>query len=1640
MHKITKLILFLLLNTSILSAQNNFFKTAENEQLFKKKEVLSNIKKNRVYSLDEKAMRSYLRTAPVEFKNNGATIPLDIPLPDGTVETFNMVESPLLSPEVAAANPSIKTYIGTGTKDKKASISLSLTSAGFNAIILNVGNETVYFDSYSNEKNNIYFNYFIKDVEVPVGEKSKSCLVEPGDEVQIDDLKKKERNPLDAINKISSSSGTQLRTFRLAVAANGEFTRQYGSTTKAGGLAAVVAYVNRIRLVFRKELAVDFVLVSGENLIYTDPATDPFTDALPLDPIHSTINTVLGNGNASVGNSLYDIGHLFGFVSGSGNGLAGSRVCEASSKGRAYSLIGSVNSYSQDFMDNLILHEMGHQFAMSHSFNSTVNVCTSRNAATSVEPGSGATIMSYGFICGTDNAAGTPYNALLQYHSVNYEQAIAFINTKTCQVTTATGNTAPVITVPAGYTIPKSTPFILTGSATDVNSTDVLTYCWEGTDIGTVVPDATTLDDTAQPPFFRSYAPSTSPSRTYPSLEYILNGTNQDKGDKLPSIGIVTRHSFTVRDNNAAGGGVNNANVNVTIDGNIGPFLETTNLSGIHAASSTKTITWSVNGTNIATPLIKISLSTDGGFTWPITLASATPNDGSQSVTLPNLSTTLARIKIEAIDNVFFDISNVNFTIEQPLTANVSGTNTLSGTSTGSATAATFGGKLTSSPIALTRSFTISNFNIDNTPVTYGSISFPALPAGATINSAALNITTVRPISPSWASDVLASLTGAYTLGYTQITTVSNLTAALATVNLPNFITTGGSINLLMYDNYSDNTGVEATFASARIDVNYIRNGYTYLWSTGATTPTITGLAAGTYTVTVTDASGATATGSYIVQSEFTVVATAGSNGTISPSGTSRVVSGGSITYTITPNDCFRVSSVAVDGGHRNTQTSFFFPSITANRTIHATFASTSTTNTTNVTSCGDYTWPDNNQVYTASGTYTGTTTNCVTQRLNLTITPSSFQTTTISACDSYVWNGTTYTSTGIYTGTTTNCVTQRLNLTITPSSFQTTAITACDSYVWNGTTYTSTGIYTGTTTNCVTQRLNLTITPSSVNTTTIIACDSYVWNGTTYTTTGIYTGTTTNCVTERLNLTINRTTWNGASWSNGVPDINTKAIISGNYSQAANVSACSLDITGTSVVTVPTGFNFNISGKVTVAPTASLTFANNTNLIQMEHVGNSGIITINRNSNPLRRLDFTIWSSPVTNANQFLTTFSPLTTTTRFYSYNESTNLYNVISNPTSTAFDLAKGYLIRIPNTHPDTPTIWAGSFTGIPNNGTISKPVTYSGSTLFGYNLVGNPYPSSISAEAFVTANASQIEGSLYFWRKVNAAAGTAYAVYTKAGSTKTVSSDIPNGIIQVGQGFFVKAKSGAGTITFNNAMRVADNNNQFFKSEKTTKDRFWLNLNSTAGAFSQMLIGYFSEATTGVDAFDAKYINDSPIALTSSIDNQEYSIQGRPMFNPSDIVALSFKTDVVSEYTISIGNLEGVFEKQVDIYLVDGKTGIETNLKQNSYTFSSTAQVDNTRFSLKYQRLLDIGKHEFNENSVQIYKNNGLLYVNSEFINIANIKVYDVLGRLIIEKKNCASTKVIIKDLKSVNQVLIVKVTGENKIAVTKMVLN
>jgi len=516
--------------------------------------------------------------------------------------------------------------------------------------------------------------------------------------------------------------------------------------------------------------------------------------------------------------------------------------------------------------------------------------------------------------------------------------------------------------------------------------------------------------------------------------------------------------------------------------------------------------------------------------------------------------------------------------------------------------------------------------------------------------------------------------------------------------------------------------------------------------------------------------------------------------------------------------------------------------------------------------------------------------------------------------------------------------------------------------------------------------------------------------------------------------------TWNGTAWTNNTaPTASIEAIIDGAYSTATNgaFTAKKLTVNAGKSLTINAGTNVTVQNEV-INNGGSFVVENNANLIQVNNTINTGNVAVNRNSSALYRLDYTMWSSPV--ANQNLVAFSPLTSQSpsRFYTYDSAAAAYSQILDPTTTNFAAGTGYLIRMPNdASANTAIAYPGIFTGVPNNGTV----TLSGLTPDKFYAVGNPYPSTISASSFLGANATGL--TLYFWRKTNAASGSAYATYSSVGgTTTTLTSEVPNGTIQVGQGFIVKTGAAATTLTFTNAMReVSPISTQFFRTKATAIDRIWLNLTNTAGVFSQALVGYMDGATQGIDSgIDGAYINDSPVALTSAINGEEYTIQGRPAFEATDVVPLNFKTDVAGDYTIAIDHADGLFATGQDVYLVDSATGTETNLKTDAYTFSATTGTVNSRFSLKYQKTLKVDASTFNENSVAVYKNAGVLYVNSGASAISNITVFDIQGRVIAEQKNVNATSTTIKNLKSSQQVLIVKVTSEDNKVVNKKVVN
>lgn len=521
------------------------------------------------------------------------------------------------------------------------------------------------------------------------------------------------------------------------------------------------------------------------------------------------------------------------------------------------------------------------------------------------------------------------------------------------------------------------------------------------------------------------------------------------------------------------------------------------------------------------------------------------------------------------------------------------------------------------------------------------------------------------------------------------------------------------------------------------------------------------------------------------------------------------------------------------------------------------------------------------------------------------------------------------------------------------------------------------------------------------------------------------------------VSVIVPTTTWTGSSWNNGVPTSTSTAIITNDYNVSANINACTLTVNNNAIVTIPSDFNVTLNGALTVS-SGSFTLNNNANLIQLTNSANSGNIIIKRETAPLMRLDYAMWSSPVTNTNQYLKTFSPLTLDARFYTYNPSSNVYNSVI-PTTTNFTNGTGYLIRLPNDHSETPLKWTGTFTGIPNNGDINFSVA-NGT----YNAIGNPYPSTINANTFISING--ISEALYFWRKTNNSTSTSYATYTLAGGVGTSANPgdtngiIPNGIIQVGQGFI--AKSTSNSIQFTNLMRVANNQDQFLRTKAIERNRIWLNLSNETTALNQMMVAYMTGATQNIDpTIDGRYINDSQTALNSLLKNEEFVIQGRSVpFDPTDVVPLAFKTTTSGNYTISIDHVDGLFLTSQDIILIDNNTGTETNLKASSYLFAAVAGVDNARFSLKYQKTLNVNSSNYDENTISVHKNNGAISIKSSAAAIENIKLFDIAGRLLFEKKKVNSTETAIESIKFANQVLIVQITTADKSIVNKKVVN
>lgn len=514
-------------------------------------------------------------------------------------------------------------------------------------------------------------------------------------------------------------------------------------------------------------------------------------------------------------------------------------------------------------------------------------------------------------------------------------------------------------------------------------------------------------------------------------------------------------------------------------------------------------------------------------------------------------------------------------------------------------------------------------------------------------------------------------------------------------------------------------------------------------------------------------------------------------------------------------------------------------------------------------------------------------------------------------------------------------------------------------------------------------------------------------------------------------------TTWNGTSWNNGVPTLTSDAVIVGNYTSSGILVANTLTVNNNAVVVINAGNTVTLNGALTVV-SGSFTLNSNASLIQLQaNAVNTGNIIVKRVSSPLKRLDYTLWSSPV--ANQNVQAFSPATISNRFNIYNSVTNAFEPLANPELNVFNSAVGYLIRVPNTHPDTiPTSWTGTFTGVPNNGTFTIPVTTNT-----YNAVGNPYPSAIDADQFITANG--ITEALYFWRKTNNGVNGSYATYTLAGGVGCDLNDLsnplrytPNGTIQVGQGFVTKATTSS--FTFTNAMRVADTRNQFLRVNEN-RSRIWLNLTNTSGLYNQMMVAYMPNATSGIDlAMDGKFFNDNTTSLNSFLNNEEYAIQAKGLpFVQTDIVPLTFKVQSAGSYTITLASFDGLFiPADQRVLLKDNLTNAVQDLKAGSYTFEASAGVYPTRFEIRYANTLATTQNVFTATAVVVIPQDQKLLIETGTVPMDTVSVYDISGKLLLTKSKINATTTSIA-VGVTHQVVLLKITSSQNQSVVKKVM-
>ncbi|MBC7933617.1 MAG: tandem-95 repeat protein [Rubrivivax sp.] len=612
----------------------------------------------RTVALGTTSLRTLLTRAPMEFTLQARTgrVEINLPTPDGKFARFRAEESPIMEPALAAKHPGIKTYRAQGVDDPAATARFGVTPYGLHAIVLSPSG-TYYIDPYRQGDAVNHISYFKRDYLFTDAHRFECKVHKRAGGFAPTGLTAESASAVEA----TRPNGGTLRTYRLALAADFEYSDFHSDDTipdKAEVLAqGIIPAVNRVTGIYEREVAVKMVLVANEEMIIFNTPADPYVN----ENGQSMLATNQATCDAAIGPLNYDIGHV---VSTGGGGVAFlGVVCSVQKAG---GVTGLPAPTGDPFFVDYVAHEMGHQFGGNHTFNGSSGSCAggNRNAGTAYEVGSGTTIQAYAGICSPQNVQP---NSDDYFHTASYDEILTHITTEaTCSVNTQTGNNPPTIEAGPDFNIPARTPFTLSPTSSGDTNGDTLTYDWEEFDLG---PAGDGRADNGTSPIFRSFKPTLSPSRPFPKLSDQLGNTTT-YGELLPTTTRTMNFRVTVRDNRTGGGGVEYDSMKVNVTSSAGPFLVSAPNGGeTWNTGETQSVTWDVAGTSaapISAANVNIHLSTDGGQTFPVTLATNTPNDGSHNVVVPSVATVNARVRVSAAGNIFYDLSNADFNVNPP--------------------------------------------------------------------------------------------------------------------------------------------------------------------------------------------------------------------------------------------------------------------------------------------------------------------------------------------------------------------------------------------------------------------------------------------------------------------------------------------------------------------------------------------------------------------------------------------------------------------------------------------------------------------------------------------------------------------------------------------------------------------------------------------------------------------------------------------------------------------------------------------------------------------------------------------------------------------------------------------------------------